>query len=206
MGDLTNMSPDKTRSGKAAIGLRVKSGWATVVLLAGPLQSPRVIDARAVALSDPAIPETRQPHHAGAGSLETDSTKVAHRTEVIQRCAMHSVAKLVKDYHDLGFNLCGAALVVGSLDEPTTIANPHIRAHALEGRLFRTVLEQALRSGGLHCRAVVERNAYAEAAVVLHLPEDKLKRSVLKLPHPQAGPWRAEEKMAALVAWMMLGA
>ena len=174
------------------------------MLVTGPVQSPRVLDSRIVALSDSAIPETRQPHHAGTGALETDTVKVADRIKIVERCAIRSVAKLLQDYHRLGFNLRGAALAVGSLVEPTTIANPHIRAHAFEGRLFRTVLEQALRAGGLASRAVIERNAYAEAAAVLRITEDKLKRSVSRLSHSETGPWRAEQKMAALVAWMVL--
>src|SRR5260370_32639362 len=112
-----NITPDQTKSDAAAIGFRVKSGWATALLLAGPVQSPRVLDSRIVTLSDPAIPETRQPHHAGTGSLETDSTRVAHRTEIIEHCAIRSVAELLKGYRELGFHLCGAALVVGSLIE-----------------------------------------------------------------------------------------
>jgi hypothetical protein len=199
-----NAPPDQTKSNDAAIGFRVKSGWASAVLLAGPVQSPRVVDATTVALSDSAIPETRQPYHAGTGLLETDNAKVDHRTEIIERCTMLSVAKLLKGYRDLGLNLWGAALAVGSMVEPATIANPHIRAHALEGRLFRTVLEQALQAGGLLCSSLVERKAYAEAAAVLHQTEDSLKQSISRLGHSLAGPWRAEQKMAALVAWMVL--
>ena len=206
MGNETSVESGGTKSCPAAVGFRVKSGWATAVLVAGPVQSPRVLDSRIVALSDSGIPESRQPYHAGTGALETDTVKVARRIKIVQRCASRSVGKLLQDYNNLGFNLRGAALAVGSLVEPTTISNPHIRAHAFEGRLFRTVLEQALRAGGLACRAVVERNAYAEAAAVLCLTEDELKRSVSRLSHSQAGPWRAEQKLAALVAWMVLAA
>jgi hypothetical protein len=40
--------------------------------------------------------------------------------------------------------LSEAGLVVGSDSDPAVIMNPHIRVHAAEGRLFRTVIEQAL--------------------------------------------------------------
>jgi hypothetical protein len=46
----------------------VKSGWASVAHLCGPVESPRVVDSRRVDLNDPAnpaIPESRQPYHAG---------------------------------------------------------------------------------------------------------------------------------------------
>jgi hypothetical protein len=48
----------------AAPGFHIKSGWATAVLLAGPIGSPALRDNRTIDLSDPRVPETRQPYHA----------------------------------------------------------------------------------------------------------------------------------------------
>jgi hypothetical protein len=56
----------------AGLGFRVKSGWATAVLLRGPIDLPVLRDNRLIQLSDPQFPETRQPYHAGAGQLETE--------------------------------------------------------------------------------------------------------------------------------------
>src|SRR5262245_57686003 len=56
---------------RAAIGVTVKSGWACVVLVAGSAARPRVIDSRRIELSDPAIPESRQPYHAGFGTARS---------------------------------------------------------------------------------------------------------------------------------------
>src|SRR5438552_344793 len=136
-----NAMSGAAKSVEATIGFRVKSGWATAVLLAGPIQSPQVLDSRIVELSDPAVPESRQPHHAGAGALEANDTRVAERIKIIQHCTDESLTTLFQDCRDRGWILRGAGLVVGSLIEPGTITNLHIRAHALEGRLFRTVLE-----------------------------------------------------------------
>jgi hypothetical protein len=188
----------------AAIGFRVKSGWATAILVAGSPQSPQIIDQRIVELSDPHISESRQPYHAGTGMLEPNPLEISRRTQIVARCADESVDKLLKDCRDKGCKPCSAALVVGSLVDPATITNPHIRAHALEGRLFRTVLGNALRAGGLSCLLVLERRAYAEASAVLGKTEEELKRVVSKLRADQNRPWRADQKIAALVGWMAL--
>jgi hypothetical protein len=188
----------------AAIGFRVKSGWATAVLLTGPFQSPRILDQRIVELSDPQIPESRQPHHAGMGTLETDDVKVSRRVEIVRHCTRESVTQLLNDYRTRNCKVGSSALAVGSIIDPSTIRNPHIRAHALEGRLFRTVLEETLGEFGLSCCLVVERRAYIEAAAVLALTEGELKRTVSNLGAVQSGHWRADQKMAALVAWMAL--
>jgi hypothetical protein len=187
-----------------AVGFRVKSGWATAVLLTGPLSAPQALDRRAVALSDPEVPESRQPYHAAMGTLEEDRAKIRQRTKVVQRVAARSVAELLRDYRAAEHALRGAGLVVGSQIEPASIQNPHIRAHALEGQLFRTVLEDALQAHGLASLVIVERDAYAQAAAVLGRSEGDMKRAVAGLGRTLGAPWRTEEKLAALVAWMVL--
>lgn len=194
------------RPSQSAIGFRVKSGWAAAVLVVGPVQSPRILDQAIVELSDPAVPESRQPHHAGTGALETDAAKVARRVRVVRDCTHESVTKLLRNYRNKDCKVGKAALAVGSIVDPDTITNHHIRAHALEGRLFRTALEEALSALGLRCSVVVERHAYGEAAEALALTERELKEKLSNLGHGQIKPWRAEQKMAALVAWMSLAA
>src|SRR5262245_3917928 len=55
----------------AAIGFAVKSGWAATVLLVGSPASPSLAHSRRIDLSDPAIPDSRQPYHAGFGTARS---------------------------------------------------------------------------------------------------------------------------------------
>src|SRR5207247_3327661 len=68
-------------SGRAAhaLGVRVKSGWATAVLVAGPARAPRVVDRRTIELSDPAVPASRQPYHAVMGARAGVAKQVERR-------------------------------------------------------------------------------------------------------------------------------
>jgi hypothetical protein len=198
------LSKTHSSSAIAVIGFCVKSGWAAGVVLTGRVQSPRVVGQTTIELSDPAFPESRQPYHAGTGTLETDGAKVSRRIEIVRHCANQSVTKMLQNYTDKECNVCSAALAVGSTIDPAKITNPHIRAHALEGQLFRTVLQEALSALGLRYSVVVERHAFAEAAAALALTDVGLKRSLSSLGRGQTGPWRVEQKMAALVAWMSL--
>ncbi len=189
----------------AAVGFRVKSGWATAVLLAGPAAAPRVVDRRIIELSDPAVPTSRQPYHAVMGASRDAGARVErHLTKVVERVTRRSVRRLLQDYRRAGHPARRAGLVVGSVIDPTRIANDHIRAHALEGRLFRTVLERAVRSFRLPCAVIVERRAYATAADRFKRRENDVKRAVTELGRAIEGPWRADEKTAALAAWMAL--
>lgn len=193
-----------SRSIKFAVGFRVKSGWAVAVLLSGPSGAPRVLDRHVVDLSDESVPESKQPYHAAMGRLEEDGAKIRQRTKVVQRVAARSVAVLLDEFRAASYAVDKAGLVVGSQIDPRTISNPHIRAHALEGQLFRKVLEDELKTQGLSCLVAVERDAYTRAAEVLKRPEGELKRTLSGLGRQLDGPWRAEEKLAALVAWMAL--
>jgi len=191
-------------SQSAALGFRVKSGWAVAVLLAGPVGSPHVLDRRVIQLCDPTIPGSKQPHHASMGTLQTDEPKVERLRKLIAKAALGSVTEMMKDYKSEGHQLRRATLVVGSDIDPAKISNPHIRAHALEGRLFRTVLQDALRSCGLECSVIVERNAYKQAAGGLKRSEPELKQLLKQLGHSVEGRWSADEKLAALAAWLAL--
>jgi hypothetical protein len=122
---------------RSAIGVTVKSGWAAAVLLIGPPASPRVADSRRIDLSDPAIPESRQPYHAGFGTARTSGAGLTHLVRSVRRFGRRSVSSLIRTYATAGHPPTGAGLVVGSMIDPDRIANAHIRIHALEGRLFR---------------------------------------------------------------------
>ena len=202
----TSMSASNTKSSSspAAIGFRVKSGWAAAVVLTGPVHSPRVLGQSIVELSDPAVPESRQPHHAGTGAIETDAARVSRRVQIVRNCTRQSITNLLRNYLSKECTVCHTALAVGSTVDPATISNQHIRAHALEGQLFRMVLQEVLSAQGLSCSVVVERRAFAEAAVALALADSELKRRLANLGRETSGPWRAEQKLAALVAWKAL--
>jgi hypothetical protein len=188
----------------AALGFRVKSGWAAVVLLTGPIDSPALRDNRVMDLSDPRVPETRQPYHATFGQLETDAKKTNRRTDIVHRVTKQSVTKLLSDYRRKGYSGTRASLVVGSQRDPATIANPHIRAHALEGQLFRSALEQALNAHGIRTAILLERDAYVTAGAQLKRPHDEVRQTIQNLGRSSDGPWRAEQKLAALGAWLAL--
>jgi hypothetical protein len=188
----------------AALGFRVKSGWAAVVLLTGPIDSPALRDNRVMDLSDPRVPETRQPYHATFGQLETDAKKTNRRTDIVHRVTKQSMTKLLSDYRRKGYSGTRASLVVGSQRDPATIANPHIRAHALEGQLFRPALEQALNAHGIRTAILLERDAYVTAGAQLKRPHDEVRQTIQNLGRSSDGSWRTEQKLAALGAWLAL--
>ncbi len=192
----------------AALGFRVKSGWAAVVLLTDTAHSPQLADVSRIELCDPRLPETRQPYHAAMGKLETDPIKVEHRERVVRSISQQSLTRLLKGYQQKGFRIRCAVLVVGSQVDPANIANPHIRAHALEGQLFRSAMERTLQDHKVRTDVLLERDAYPSVAARLRQSSHDVKRTIQDLGRSapaKRGPWRAEQKLAAVAALFALG-
>jgi hypothetical protein len=182
----------------------VKSGWAAAVLLKGPIHSPNLCRSFEIDLCDPDRSATRQPYHAAMGKLETDGAKLKAQLQIVHRATEQSVANLLADCRRDGLKIRRAGLVAGTINDPTLIASPHVRAHALEGQLFRTALGDALRARRVRTLIMIERNAYERAADKLKKPIDDVRRAIQHLGQTAKGSWRAEQKLAAVAAWMAL--
>jgi len=185
-----------------ALGFRVKSGWAAVVLLAGPKASPRVLDSRVIELSDPDVADSRQPYHAGFGTAQTNTAKVDRLVRGIERFSRRTIAALLTEYRREN-RIRGAGIVVPSLTDPATIASPHMRAHASEGRLFRTVVADGAKACRLPAQIVLEREVYERLGRALRRPVAQMKATVTELGEG-VGRWRAEQKVATAGAWLVL--
>ena len=196
------------RRPRSAVGFTVKSGWAAAVLLTGSPASPRLADSRRIDLSDPAIPESRQPYHAGFGTARDGGPELTRLVASVRRFGRRSVRGLVEVYATRERPVTAAGLVVGSLIDPNRVANQHIRIHALAGQLFREVVEQTLTASRLPCSIWRERDLYGASADVLGRPESQVRSTVAALGRDIDGPWRAEQKAAALLpgsCWRHVG-
>ena len=86
--------------------------------------------------------------------------------------------------------------------DPASIANQHMRAHASEGRLFRTVLVDGLKHCDVAVRVVLEREVYDLLGKALRRSPSQAKSRVAALGEG-VGRWRAEQKVAAAAAWLV---
>lgn len=188
---------------RAAVGFTVKSGWAAVVLLEGSAAAPRVAACRRVEISDPAIPDAKQPYHAGFGTARDAGDELKRLVASVKSYGRISIGRALKDFQD-AHPLRGAGVVVGSLIDPKTIGNDHIRIHAMEGQLFREVVIEAAEKQGLKCAVCRERDLYADAAKTLKKTDAAIRQTLAEIGRGVDGGWRAEQKAAALSAWMLL--
>jgi hypothetical protein len=189
-----------------SFGFRIKSGHAIAVVLSGSTTDPAAVARHAITLCDPDVAETRQPYHDGFYKQEDDTREIARRVKIVERCAARAVAAFVEGARREipRISGCRAGLVVGSVIDPARVANPHIRAHASEGRLFRTVVEDALRAHGIESEILVEKTLAGAAVARLGCTDREIKRTLAAFGQALGGPWRADEKAAATAAWLAL--
>lgn len=188
---------------RAAVGFTVKSGWAAAVLIGGNANAPAVLDSRRVAISHPEIPDSTQPYHAGFGTARDAGDELKRLVSSVKSYGKRSVSGLLREYAKQS-SVTGAGVVVGSLIDPKTIGNDHIRIHAMEGQLFRGVVIAAAEKSGLKCSIHRERDLYAEAVKRLKKPEAAIRKTLSEIGKHVDGGWRAEQKSAALGAWLIL--
>ena len=192
---------------RAAVGLVVKSGWAAAVLLIGSPELPRVADSRRIELTDPAVPESHQPYHAGFGTARDTGAERTRLVRIARRFGRRSVTNLIRTFTaTAGCPLAGAGVVVGSLIDPERIANAHIRIHALEGQLFRGIVQDAALASQLPCAIWRQRDLLAVAVETLGRPESHIRSTVAALGRGSVNPWRAEQKTATVAAWLVMAA
>jgi len=186
------------------LGFRVKSGYAIAVVLHGPVSAPTVAARLVVELSDPTVPATRQPYHDGFYKQQDDARELSRLAALVKRCAKRSVDALLTDERLAGLRCRGAGVVVGSVIDPQRVGNLHIRAHASEGQLFRTVLVDTLTAHGIASDVIVDKTLAKAAAKGLRRTDAAITRAVSALGKTYGGTWRAEEKAACTAAWLAL--
>jgi hypothetical protein len=191
----------------AAIGLRVKSGRAIAIVLRGPAESPAVIRREELLLTKPGKPKPWQPFHA-VMNLPWKEALAATREPAREAgaAAARGLREIQKQVRDAGLDLQCAGIVDTGTQDPAHIGSPHIRAHAAEGQFFRQATERGADACGLDRRTFAQKTIYETAAPEIGCSVAALKSRVAALGVSGIKPWRAEEKEAALAAWIVLAA
>jgi hypothetical protein len=194
-----------TGSNLIAIGLRAKTARAIAVVLGGTIDSPTVLAKTELRLVDPKIPTTAQPYHEVMDLAWKDSQREVRKyARAIERVAKAALSKLVKEQQVNGMQVRGVGIIGAPDRDLARMGNPHIRAHAAEGILFRRVLDLAAEANGLKWRTFSDRQFEQIARAELGSSAATLKRKIDGLGRNLVPPWRADEKQAAMAAWLVL--
>ena len=181
------------------LGLRVKTGLAVAVIIDRAGDDVRVVGRRVVNLAGPGD-EARFVHHAALDLPEREGAAATRRlVAAARKVAASAMGGLLDEAHGVQ----RAGIVVGSLIDPDRIAGAHMRAHALEGKLYRDLVVDALDAARIRTTILLERGAYDRVAESIGEPAKALRERIASLG-ANVKPWRAEEKLAALAGYWQL--
>jgi hypothetical protein len=185
-----------------AIGFKVRSGFAIAAIVRRSADGIVIEAVRKVMLSSEELPQSRFPYHPTIELPEPKGAALSDKAvKEVRRIAAQEMRKVLEEFDGIK----RAAMVVGSVIDPDSLGNPHVRVHALEGKLFREVVAAELQKRDIACGVLVERDAYSKAATDMASAEAKLRAQIAALGQGHIKPWRAEEKLATLAAfWSMV--
>ncbi|HEX2713786.1 MAG TPA: hypothetical protein VHM88_16435, partial [Candidatus Acidoferrales bacterium] len=113
----------------AALGFRAHSGWAALVVVAGPRRSPAVVDRRRIELIAPGIP--KQPYHAAEKlGLEEAEKLVGQCAKVAGRLAQQAMGAAIQNLRDNGHAPVGCGILLAAGRPAATFAAT-LASHAL---------------------------------------------------------------------------
>ena len=194
---------------KAALGFRAHSGWAVLVVLGGPVESPMLVERRRIEIADPAIAGSKQPYHAAEGlNLQDAETLINACTERSLELATEAVDVAIRDAKQKGYQVSTSGILAGSgraVPALNKILASHPLLHTAEGELFRNAITLACGNHRLSVVAVKEKELMSRAQSELRISGELIERHLQRMGKAIGTPWRQDEKLASVVAWMALG-
>lgn len=177
-----------------------------LVVLAGPMESPIVVERRRIEIADPKIAGSKQPYHAAKGlSLKGAETLVSACAEASAQLAAEAVREAIADVKQKGYEISTSCILMGSgrsIPALDKILASHPLLHTAEGELFRNAIARACLNQGLPVVAVKEKELIARASKDIGISGELIDRHLQRMGKAIGPPWRQDEKHASLAAWI----
>jgi hypothetical protein len=190
------------------LGIAPHSGWAAVVMVAGTAAAPRVLVRERLELAEERLAGSRQPYHALEGLLLPEARRrLASFEASAAELALAALRTLFERAAAGGTAACAAGILDSAGRGGATleaILASHALIHTADGQHFRAALARACEELGLAVSRIPQRALTARAAAALHRSPAELAASVATLGRTLGPPWGADQKPAALLAWVLL--
>jgi hypothetical protein len=184
-----------------AIGFRVHSGWAAMVVVSGSPRAPEILERRRIEIMDRSIPGSKQPYHYAAElSIAQAQSHLARCAKRSREMAAEAIEDAIRRHHpSIGGMGISSGRPAGTLE--ATLAS-HAAIHSAEGEFFREAITQALEVCELPCRNFKEKELVKLAAEAFQLPD--LETRLTEMRKIFGSPWTQDEKFGALAAWLAI--
>jgi hypothetical protein len=193
---------------RAAIGVRMHSGWGALVAVSNNAGTVEVIDRRRVSLTTPGTPGANQPYHF-AGNLELPEAEkfLGNCFAASKRLAMAAVRDVVGELHGRQYRVVGSAVLLASgrpLPPLSKILASHALIHEAEGEFFREAFSKACEGLDLSVTGFRERNLNECVRATFGEAGTRMWQQISTLGRSLGPPWTKDQKTGALAALVVL--
>jgi hypothetical protein len=176
--------------------------------MGGGEEHPRVLVRERVEMTDSRDPGSKQPYHAVEGLPIAKATeRLADYEATAATMAHQRIQRIVDQLGQGGRNVIGVGILESAGRKGSSLADTlasHALIHAADGDHFRNAIAAAATRCGLVVRRVRARELDAEAAAAIGEPLAMLRQAIKELGREIGPPWGADQKAAALLAWLVL--
>ena len=205
---LLQLSAEMSSMKRAALGVRMHSGWGVLVAVSGDTQSVEVLDRRRIVTTDPSIAGARQPYHyAAALELAESERYLANCAAVSERLALEAVSEVVRELKGQNCLIVGSAVLLASgrpLPSLSKILASHALIHTAEGEFFRDAVRKACEGLEIHIAAIRERELEERTKTVFGQEASRVQHAISSLGSSIGPPWTKDHKTATLAAAIIL--
>ncbi len=193
---------------RAALGIRMHSGWGVLVAVCGDANSLECVARKRIVTTDPTMLGANQPyHHAVSLPLADAERYLANSAAVSERLAFAAVEEVVRELDGRGYRIVGSAVLLASgrpLPSVAKILASHPLIHTAEGEFFRNAVGKACERLEIPVTPIRERELDEQAKKAFGNTASQVQRSISTLSSSIGPPWTKDHKTAALAAAMIL--
>lgn len=190
----------------AAIGFRLHTGWAVMMVVAGSPGKLDVLLRRRIELLPEGNSIPRFVFHKAAELPLTDAARLVARAEAASCEAASRELKKALQELESRVEVAGipgtAKPVSPSL---SVVLRSHPMIHTAEGALFQRAVTTACQECGVKITTAREKEVWTSTARKWRLNEDALRKHIDDLRKALGAPWGTDQKTATAFALLALG-
>jgi hypothetical protein len=193
---------------RAAIGIRMHSGWGVMVAVAQEAGLLEVLARRRIVTMDSRTAGSKQPyHHAANIGLPAAERYLANCTAASERVALAAVEDMKRELEERRYRVIGSALLLASgraLPPLPDILASHALIHAAEGEFFREAIKKACGGLSIPVTGIREKDLDGRARAVFGDATGAVQSRIATFGSSLGAPWTKDHKNAALAAAVIL--
>jgi hypothetical protein len=193
---------------RAAIGVRMHSGWGALVAVSQSAGTVEVIDRRRIALTSPGAPGAIQPYHF-AKDLELPAAEkfIGDCFTASKRLAAAAIQDVVNELRARKYRVVASAVILASgrpLPSLAKILAAHPLLHAAEGEFFREAFTKACEGLDIPVTGLRQRDLEERARTTFGKAATRISRQISEQGRTLGPPWTSDQKNATLAAFLVL--